>query len=109
MIGADDVVVGLADIDQCVQTILLTPKGSCPHRPTFGCGIHQYLDRPQDRATPHLVRESVQAIREFEPRIGEFRILVSHAPGHVTLEVTWAPKGRDVSQATRVVLPVLPS
>lgn len=51
-LGTDDIVGGLDDIDQCIRTILLTPKGSDPHNPPFGSNIHLYIDWPQNRVTP---------------------------------------------------------
>lgn len=63
-----DVVEGVADIEQAIHIILKTPKGSDPHRPDFGSNVHRYIDWPVTRAIPHLVRESVEAIRKWEPR-----------------------------------------
>jgi hypothetical protein len=36
-----------------------------------------YLDYPIDRARPHVVRETVQAIRRWEPRVTVTRVIVS--------------------------------
>ena len=35
---------GADDINQCIAIILLTKKGSVPHRPTFGSDIYKYID-----------------------------------------------------------------
>ncbi|MFL7925975.1 GPW/gp25 family protein [Acinetobacter baumannii] len=64
-----EIVSGIGDIDQAIRIILSTPKGSDPHRPEFGSRIPDWLDRPVDRVRPHLVREAVDALRVWEPRI----------------------------------------
>lgn len=86
-----DIVTDIADIDQCIRLILETPKGSDPHRPDFGSDLHQYIDWPQNRITPHLVRETFHAIRAWEPRIEVVRVKVTHAEAAVKLAVTWRP------------------
>lgn len=52
-LGTDDIVGGLDDIDQCIRTILLTPKGSDPHNPPFGSNIHLYIDWPVEKIVGH--------------------------------------------------------
>ena len=85
-----DVVADLDDISQCIRVILTTPKGTDPLRPEFGSDLHLYLDYPIHRARPHVVRESVEAIRRWEPRVTvervEFYLVeVSHA----AIRVVW--------------------
>ena len=41
--GIGDVAEGVEDINQCIATIINTPKGSDPHRPTFGSNIYKYV------------------------------------------------------------------
>ena len=57
---------GADDINQCIAIILLTKKGSVPHRPTFGSDIYKYIDYPINEATPNIVREATDAITEVE-------------------------------------------
>lgn len=68
-LGGDGVVTGVADIDQAIHIILTTPKGSDLLRPKFGSDVFRYLDYPINRARPHIVRETIDAIRQWEPRI----------------------------------------
>lgn len=84
-----EVVEGLRDIDQAIRIILLTPKGSDPHRPEFGSNLHLYLDWPTNRVVPHLVREAVEAIRQWEPRVSLVQVQASHQLAHITLRVQW--------------------
>lgn len=64
-----EIVEGPADVEQCLQIILTTPKGSDPLRPTFGADLWQYIDYPIDTAIPSLVREVTEAITLWEPRV----------------------------------------
>lgn len=74
-----ELVTDAADVDQCIRIILTTPKGSDPHRPLFGSNLHLYIDYPVNSARPHIVREAVNALREWEPRIEVVKVTVSLA------------------------------
>ncbi|MGH7905015.1 MAG: GPW/gp25 family protein [Candidatus Binataceae bacterium] len=80
-----EVVQGIADVDQCIQIILTTPKGADPLRPTFGADLWRYIDYPANAAFPALVREVTDAITRWEPRVK-------------VLSVKGAPAGSDYSQ-----------
>ena len=84
-----EIVRGLDDIWQAIQIILRTPRGSDPHRPDFGSNIHLYLDYPIDQAVPHLVRETVEAIRRWEPRCQLVKVTPSIMEAQITLRVQW--------------------
>lgn len=84
-----EVVEGLRDIDQAIRIILTTPKGSDAHRPEFGSDLHLYIDWPTNRVTPHLVRETVDAIRAWETRVTVVQVQVSMDGAHVTVRVQW--------------------
>lgn len=96
-----EVVEGLRDIDQAIRIILTTPRGSDPHRPEFGSDINLYIDWPTNRVVPHLVREAVDAIRRWEPRVTVVQVLVEIEDERITLRVQW--KVADgVNQQTEV-------
>ena len=84
-----EVVEGLFDLHQAIFIILRTPLGSDPHRPLFGSKIYDYLDHPVNRATPYLVRESVDALNRWEPRILVVDVVVSISSERFTLTVVW--------------------
>jgi phage baseplate assembly protein W len=88
-LGGLGIVEDVADIDQAIRVILRTPKGSDPHRPEFGSNLHLYLDTPVNRVVPHLVRESVEAIRDNEPRCELVKVIPSIEEAHITLRVQW--------------------
>jgi phage baseplate assembly protein W len=103
-LDADSAVVqGEDDIAQCVRIILETPLGSDPHRPEFGSNLHQYVDWPQNRVTPHLVREVYAALERWEPRIGAISVSVSFSEAIVIVQVEWSGAG-GVSGTTAITL-----
>ena len=72
-----ELVSDVGDVEQCIRVILTTPQGACPHRPLFGSRLHLYLDYPVNSARPHLVREVMTALRQWEPRIQVVGVTVS--------------------------------
>lgn len=106
-----EVVEGMDDIVQCIGIILTTPRGSDPHRPTFGCDLWRYIDHPIGEAIPGIVREATDALRQWEPRIEVERIIPAHdhrgdaqAPARLWLSVEWRLKGGAVGLTTEVRL-----
>ena len=67
--GIGGVVMGVDDVDQCIAIILTTPKGSDVLRPTFGTDLWKYIDAPISEAGPAVVREVIQSITQWEPRV----------------------------------------
>lgn len=67
--GIGNVVQGVADVNQCIQIILTTPKGSDPLRPTFGADLWKFLDAPINGAISSIVTEVTTAITQWEPRV----------------------------------------
>lgn len=63
------VVQDLDDINQCITIILATVKGTDPLRPEFGCDILKWIDKPVNRAVPNIIKEAVDAIKLWEPRV----------------------------------------
>lgn len=88
-LGSYDIVEGEADVDQAIRVILRTPKGSDPHRPDFGSNLHLYIDHPVDQAVPHLIRESVEAIQQWEPRCELVKVAHQIDHAQIILRVQW--------------------
>jgi hypothetical protein len=97
-----EIVAGIDDIHQCIRTILMTPKGSVPHRPEFGSDIWRYLDLPTGEAIPHVVREGIEALRRWEPRIEVVRMVPLELNAHLHISVEWRLDGRGEMVATEV-------
>jgi uncharacterized protein len=97
--GIGNVVQGVNDVNQCIQIILTTPKGSDPLRPTFGADVWRYIDVPINTATPAIVREVTEAITLWEPRVTVLSIVATpilgrdtQAGAHLEVSMTWQLK-----------------
>jgi phage baseplate assembly protein W len=96
-----EVVEGLRDIDQAIRIILTTPKGADAHRPDFGSDLHLYIDWPVNRVIPHLVRETVDALRRWETRISVVQVQVLVEGAQIRVRVQWRV-ANGVAQLTEV-------
>jgi uncharacterized protein len=93
--GLGNVVQGIADINQCLGIILSTPQGSDPLRPTFACDLWKWIDAPITIARPAIVREIVQAVLKWEPRVRLLRVLVNLVAGtlqNLEIQMLWQLK-----------------
>ncbi len=84
-----EVVEGAEEINQCISIILLTPKGSLPHRPTFGSNIHLYLDYPINEAKANIIRETIDAITEWETRVSVNTVSIEIDTTKILVKVEW--------------------
>jgi len=58
------------DIEEAIWIILSTSKGERVMRPTFGCGIHDFVFEHLSIATIKMIEDSVrEALTLWEPRI----------------------------------------
>ncbi len=97
--GIGNVVQGLSDVNQCIEIILTTPKGSDPLRPTFGADVFRYIDAPINAAIPAIVREVTEALTRREPRVTVISVSATpvhsedtQAGAHLEVAVTWQLK-----------------
>lgn len=88
-LNGDGVVEGVRDVEQAIRLIVRTPRGSDPHRPTFGSNVHLYVDHPINTVVPHLVRETVDAIAEWEPRATVVKVVPLFGDAGITLRIRW--------------------
>lgn len=84
-----DTVQGAADIDLCIQNILMTRKGSDPLRPEFGSNYFDYIDQPEDIFVPNAVREVVLAIQTWEKRAVVEKVSFEGNAPHINMTVQW--------------------
>jgi phage baseplate assembly protein W len=109
--GIGNVVQGVADINQCIGIILATPPGSDPLRPTFACDLWRLLDAPINFARPALVRDIVQAITKWEPRVRVLSVVVNLVSGTVSnllIAITWQLKVDTVGIGTKQLTITVP-
>lgn len=102
--GIGEVAQGIDDINQCIAIILMTKKGSVPHRPTFGSNIHKYVDYPINEATPNIVREATDAISQWETRILVNSIKVQIIESNIKIKIEWTLKDSNAKGNTEVNL-----
>lgn len=99
-----DIVEGIDDIDQCIKIILMTKKGSDPHRPEFGSDIWQYIDCPVNEAVPNIIRESIDAISIWESRVQINSITAEINESQINLKINRQIKGTDESGILELTL-----
>lgn len=90
--GIGQVVQSVADVNQCIGIILSTPKGSDPFRPDFACDLYHWIDTPITVARAHLVRDIVEAITKYEPRVRVLSVIVNLVSGtlsQLNVIITW--------------------
>lgn len=97
-----DIAEGVEDINQCIAIILLTHKGSVPHRPTFGSDIYKYIDYPVNEAIPNIVREATDSISLWESRIKINSIEVEIEQSTLNVKVEWTLKDSNASGTAEV-------
>lgn len=88
-LSGDGVVEGVQDVSQSIGVILRTPRGSNPHRPTFGSNLYLYMDYPVHQVIPHLVREAADAIKEWELRAELVKVTPTTEGSQIILRVQW--------------------
>lgn len=93
---------GVDDINQCIAIILLTRKGTVPHRPTFGSDIYKYIDSPANEAIPNIVREATDSITLWETRININSIEVEIEQSTLTVKVEWTLKDSNATGSAEV-------
>lgn len=92
--GLGQVTQALADVHQCLKIIFATVPGEDPFRPTFGCDLSQYLDKPIPVAAPAIVAAVTSAIQAWEPRITLIGVAAAADPqniGALLVVVNWQP------------------
>jgi hypothetical protein len=107
-----EIVAGLEDVGQCIRLIVTTPKGTDPLRPDFACDVFAFVDRPTTLMRPHVVREIVQAITRYEPRVELLGVEVQpqrdQGGAHVAITIRWRLKVQGLASTlqttTQVVL-----
>lgn len=99
-------VSGLDDIHQCIYIILSTPRGADPHRPTFGADIYRHIDAPTDFARPRIVRDAIEAIERWEPRVRVRAVTVEQSDeAQLLVTVQWVLAEDAQGQQFSTVLP----
>ena len=99
-----DVAEGVDDINQCISTIILTRKGSVPHRPTFGSEVYKYIDYPITIASPHIIREVTDSITLWENRIKLNSVKVELQNEKINIKIEWTLNNSNTKGAISIIL-----
>lgn len=104
-----DIVTGYDDLAQCINTIVLTEKGTVPGQPEKCTRLMPWIDRRPDYAIPNITREIFDAIRLWEPRIVVEQVRITREDfDHWRFPVFWYARAdvtRDIRR-TDVALPL---
>lgn len=101
--GLGQVTQALADVHQCLKIIFATVPGEDPFRPTFGCDLSQYLDKPIPVAAPAIVAAVTSAVQAWEPRITLTSVSAAASlanPGQLAVTINWQPNLGLINQKT---------
>ena len=83
---------------------MLTKKGSVPHRPTFGSNLYKYIDYPTDEAIPNIIRETTDAIAEWETRITIKSVSSEVENSRIIVKIEWTLNDNGSSGYTEVIV-----
>lgn len=89
---AGEVVQGIEDIKQCIQTILTTQRGTVVLNPNLGLDLMAFIGQPINTVEADLTREIIEQITEFEPRATIEKIIpsLSGDGSNLIIELTWS-------------------
>lgn len=107
-LGGDGAVENADELSQTISIILKTAQGSDPHRPTFASVLLDYIDQPIPTAKPYLVRETLESLENWEPRIAVDGVTVqpyTDGIASLLLTVQWSiPDSIIELEQTEVIL-----
>lgn len=98
---------GEDSIQEAVWTILSTPRRSRIMEPLFGCGIHDYVFKPNNPATRAAITDEIRAaLVHWEPRIDVLRVTAASPPDTAnTLLISVDYRIRANNAARNIVYP----
>ena len=89
---------GRANLRRAIRRRILTNPGELVHRPDFGCGLAQFLERPMTPSWRARMASVVRSNILLDPRIADASVSVSLGvpgaetrSGAVTIEVSYRP------------------
>ena len=107
-LNGDGAVENAEELAQTIAIILRTARGSDPHRPLFASVLLDYIDQPIPTARPYLVREVLESLERWEPRIAVDGVTVQpYVDGiaSLLLTVNWSiPNSTVELEETEVIL-----
>ena len=100
--GLGQIVAGLDDLEQAINTIVLTEQGTVPLQPLKCTKLLPWIDKPPAVAIPNFTREIWDALTTWEPRIVVDSVKPRAASfSHWVFPVFWYPRA-DVARQIRM-------
>lgn len=95
-------VQGVDDIKQTWGIILNTVKGSDPLRPTFGCGVFDYIDKPVSVFASEFASQVITDLERWEQRATIKKVGYSITPSgriFITISGIYTPTSDIITTA----------
>lgn len=67
-LGTDAIAADIEDINQCIDTICTTQKGSIPYNPEFGLPLMDFMDKPINLVASKIAVQTLETLKLQEPR-----------------------------------------
>jgi phage baseplate assembly protein W len=97
-------------VRQMIRVLLQTRPGEQLMRPTFGAGLQNYLNEPNNLTTRRRIQDAIAgALDQWEPRILVDRLdilEVPDAPGSVRVEIAYRIRRTGTAQVMGLTLNV---
>lgn len=98
-----------AAINNAIQNILFTPKGSLPGKPTFGSDLYKVIFAPLDSITENQMQRYIsEALRDWETRITVYKVDIEQVPEYnkliATIYYEYRDKGLDINEQISINL-----
>ncbi|SMC89210.1 hypothetical protein SAMN06297251_111151 [Fulvimarina manganoxydans] len=106
-----EIVAQIADLEQGIHNLVLTPTGSVPTEPEKGCDVMDYIDRPPAVAIPALTETIWEGLNRWHPRIVVGSVQVTHDPSdrefsRYACPIFWGPRESILAEFIRTVVPL---
>ena len=97
-----EIAAGLDDLEQAINIVVLTEKGTVPLQPEMCCRLLPWIDKPPADAIPNFTREIWDALATWEPRIVVTKVApIARGFAHWAFPVFWYPRA-DVAREIRM-------
>jgi hypothetical protein len=99
-----EVVENEYDIEQSINIIISTPKGSVPMLPDFGSDIDECVDMPVTDAVAYINQYTIKALQKWEKRIKINSVITTIEQEHLTVLVDYTIVDTNENKQTKVQL-----
>ena len=87
-----EIVTAVADLDQSIANLILTPKASVPTNPEKGVDYDRVIDKHAELGIPLLTQDIWDQLTIWEPRIVVQDVKVEMSDfSHFSVQIFWRP------------------